>query len=247
MTNLPPEVAQARALLRQVIPEQGSKARVYARVMAQAPGRAKLGARLAIVVACLCLSASAMGLGYRLVTRNKTPDLHDGAGVIVPRKQPTNIAAPRDTVATADAPDAPALTKSEPAPATGTQSKVLSALPRRSNSPLQNAPSILTQLDSTDGASELSQQVADYRLAVAQIRRDPAFALEQLKTQRANWPSSAIRHEVDLRIIEALVTLGRRNEAIDAARSFLQQYPNSARSTEVRRIADTKPLVDTIE
>jgi TolA-binding protein len=121
----------------------------------------------------------------------------------------------------------------------GVESKAASDLSRKLPGSLQNAPSPATQRESSVGASELSQQVADYRIAVAELRHNPPLALERLKAHRAKWPSSAIRHEVDLRIIEALVTLGRHNEARDAARGFLQQYPDSARAMEVRRIAES--------
>jgi TolA-binding protein len=129
--------------------------------------------------------------------------------------------------------------KLEKPPVTGAEGKALGDLHGRSNGPLQRAASASAQPESSVGASELSQQVADYRIAVAELRSNPALALERLKAHRARWPSSAIRHEVDLRIIEALVTLGRHNEASDAARFFLQRYPDSSRAMEVRRIAES--------
>ena len=50
------------------------------------------------------------------------------------------------------------------------------------------------------------------------------------------WPHSALAHEVDLEIIEALVRLGCRAEARTEARRFLKRYPRSPRVIEVRAL-----------
>lgn len=86
--------------------------------------------------------------------------------------------------------------------------------------------------------SELSEQVAEYATSVASMRSNPGAALERLRAHRQRWPRSAIVHEVDLRIIEALVALGRRGEAVTAARAFLQRYPGSAFRSEARHIVE---------
>ncbi|HEY5955451.1 MAG TPA: hypothetical protein VIV60_02810 [Polyangiaceae bacterium] len=91
----------------------------------------------------------------------------------------------------------------------------------------------------SDGASELSLQVTDYKQAVALLNQQPELALERLYAHRRHWPNSAIAHEVDLRIIQSLVAQGHIERARAAARSFLQRYPGSERSAEVSRIAET--------
>lgn len=89
-------------------------------------------------------------------------------------------------------------------------------------------------------ASALSLQVAEYMAAVENLDAQPTEALARLRAYRQRWPSSAILHEVDLRIVQVLVRLGRDVEAKAAAQSFLIQYPGSARAAEVRRIAESE-------
>ena len=92
-------------------------------------------------------------------------------------------------------------------------------------------------LPTAQAPSELSRQVAEYHAAVDGLNVNPALAIERLSAYRSHWPKSSLMHEVDLRSIEALVKLGRRNEAANAARSFLQRYPGSPRAPEMRALA----------
>ncbi len=94
-------------------------------------------------------------------------------------------------------------------------------------------------LPSAKTPSELSQQVAEYHAAVDGLRVNPGFALVRLNAFRVHWPKSSIMYEVDLRIVEALVKLGRRGEAADSARAFVHRYPGSPRAAEMHRIAGT--------
>jgi TolA-binding protein len=94
----------------------------------------------------------------------------------------------------------------------------------------------------TAAESELSQQVRDYRQAVEAMHSNPKLALDKLLTYRSKWRHSAIAQEVDLRVIEALTALGRHHEAANAARSFVQNYPDSSHSVQMRRIADAAPV-----
>jgi TolA-binding protein len=87
-------------------------------------------------------------------------------------------------------------------------------------------------------ASELSQQVRDYHAAVASMRANPQLALARLQAYRSKWPQSAIGEEVELRVIEALLALGRQHDAANAAVAFLRRYPRSARAAELRRLAE---------
>jgi TolA-binding protein len=104
--------------------------------------------------------------------------------------------------------------------------------------------SVASLADETEGAlpmarvpSELSQQVTEYHTAVDGLNVNPALAIARLNAYRSHWPKSSLMHEVDLRLIEALVKLGRHNEAANAARSFLQRYPGSPRAPEMRALA----------
>ena len=256
MNSLPPEVAHARELLRQVAPQSGSKERIYWRVMAARLHHNKSAGRFAIVAAGLCLSATAMGLGYRMVVYDKQPDAPAVATTSepqplprVPRRQNIGESPQKDTAETvvdsnpAEQPENSSPHKSFATPAPGASSNGGLEAPRKSIASLPDLPELSSQPEAPAGTSELSQQIADYRQAVALLRNDPAACLQRLKMHRAKWPSSAIAHEVDLRIIEALVSLGRRAEAADVARVFLRRYPDSARAAEVRHVAESAASV----
>jgi TolA-binding protein len=254
MTSLPPELAHARELLRQVAPQSGSKERIYWRVTAKRLRRDKPGGRFAIVAVCLCVSATAMGLGYRMVTREKqaqspavavTREPHPLSPV--PRRQNSRQVPRQDQ----DEPEADSnrteqpqntpLRKAVAVPAPGASMNGASEAPRKSIASLPDLPELSTQSEPPAVSSELGQQLADYRQAVALLPNNPAAALQRLNMHRAKWPSGAIAHEVDLRVIEALVSLGRRAEAADSARQFLRRHPDSARAAEVRHIAELMP------
>jgi hypothetical protein len=85
---------------------------------------------------------------------------------------------------------------------------------------------------------ELPAQMAAYREAHGLRERDPAAALSKLRELVKRWPRAAIRHEVDLAVIDALVRLGKSGEAKKAARSFVRDYPTSARANDIRAIAE---------
>jgi hypothetical protein len=135
--------------------------------------------------------------------------------------------------------DATCSRKNRDMPVAGAEIKPNSDSSRKAVTSLLSIEAKSPQPDPTAVESELSQQVADYRQAVAQLRGNPEAALLKLRAHRRKWERSPIAHEVDLRIIEALVSLGRRDEWLDAARKFLQRYPDSARAAEVRRLAES--------
>lgn len=243
MTSLSPEVRHARELLRRVSIAPEAEARVYWNVMAASRERKLLGLRVSTVTVGILLSASA-ALGFGLASRieHRSRAVTPSASVVAaatapkphlrrqsPQRERTDEAMPLDVGASQERQmgedDAVRHGRANPSPGTST-----AATPRSATAP-----------------SELSQQVADYRDAVAQLAADPAGALVRLEAYRQRWPSSALLHEVDLRIIQGLVALGRHGEARREAERFLSRYPESARAAEVRRIAekaqsDTDPV-----
>jgi TolA-binding protein len=86
-------------------------------------------------------------------------------------------------------------------------------------------------------ASDLSVQVAAYERAVALLGSQPGDALVALQEYRARWPGSPLCHEVDLRIVQTLVSLGRSKDAQAEARRFLVRYPNSPRRADMEALA----------
>jgi len=253
MTNLPPEVDTARSLLRRTAPLPGSKVRIYRQVVVRQPHHSLTGVRVATVAFCVVASTSAMAFGYRWVTHREPVALHpevppqtSSPASQVPRKHKIGNLAPQavDTKETAtELSDSVvrAATGSNVLPTVtaqttnhaGSQRGVSATVP---NSVASSAAPAMT------AESELSQQVRDYRQAVEVMHTNPKLALDKLLTYRSKWRHSAIAQEVDLRVIEALTALGRRHEAANAARSFVQNYPDSAHSAQMRGIADAMPV-----
>jgi TolA-binding protein len=243
MTSLPPEVERARKLLHAVGARKGAEARIYRRIIEPAQRRQRPGFRFSIVTVGMLLSASA-ALGFGLASRIEqpirfaTPTTATAAPKLrAPRQQPRGAAASVPARIEAEATDtdpadpadlAPLSTLVLPASSTD---GVVSGLPPKATTSAALPAAV-------EPVSDLGQQVADYREAVAHLDQRPGVALESLRAYRHKWQNSAILHEVDLRIIQALVSLGRSDEAADAARKFLKRYPDSARAAEVRRIAE---------
>jgi hypothetical protein len=250
MTSLPPEVVRACELLREVVARPGAKARIYRRITAAPKSRDLLGLRYSVVTVGLMLSASA-ALGFGLASRIEQP-FRSPAGSTAkaaptpgpPRQAPRGAKAPASPVA--DAKTVAGIAPEDMSPPGTAPQPSSPALVVISGPPAKAAAAAMPVAPAMP--SELSQQVADYREAVAKMGESPTSTLDRLRAFRRKWPQSALLHEVDLRIVQVLVSLGRAPEAEGAAQRFLQTYPNSARVTEVRRIAEatssSKPNVD---
>ena len=252
MTNLPPEVATAQALLRRTVPLPGSKVRIYQQVTAQRPHRSRAGVRVATVAFCAVVSTSAMAFGYHWVIHREPaalypeaqPQMFPPASKVPHRHKIGNLVEQAaDTKATAtELPDSvvPAATGSNAQSTITTQTSHAGS--HRSASAMVPNGVVSPAATATAAESELSQQVRDYRQAVEAMHSNPKLALDKLLTYRSKWRHSAIAQEVDLRVIEALTALGRHHEAANAARSFVQNYPDSSHSVQMRRIADAAPV-----
>jgi len=246
MTDPPTEIRQARALLRRLGPLPGSKQRVYLRVTDEPRSTGPVTGRPLLIVAALCVSSTAFGFGASWLSRHPHPlwSAHDAESVPqlavrVPSSQPKKKpSAPAAAVVTGPAPDvAPDSTTLPNKPVRAAASTEGSSASRIA-SPVNTAP-VPTAAEPEAPESQLSQQVSEYRRAIAQS--DPAASLALLRAHRRKWGQSPIAHEVDLRIIEVLGRLGRRSELVQAARQFLLNYPDSARTSDIRRIASATP------
>ena len=277
MSRSPPEIELARRLLRQVAPLPGSKERIYLRLRTSQKPRSRFEFRFAVVAASLLVSATAMGVGLRWVTRDATtPFTHASRtrqpNPSAPRQQkqnrkngsneaksavPSSSSAIEMRVLDATPPTASGVAAGEPnSPAAlvpqaipranvvarsdrneSSNGGVAAISDRRLGSVASLADETEDPLPTAQAPSELSRQVAEYHAAVDGLDVNPALAIERLSAYRSHWPKSSLMHEVDLRSIEALVKLGRRNEAANAARSFLQRYPGSPRAPEMRALA----------
>ena len=99
------------------------------------------------------------------------------------------------------------------------------------------AESVAPEPEAPKAAAEptlLSQQVAMYRTISAMTDRNAA--LEAWRAMLQRWPSSTLRHEIELNTIDALSRLGRREEARSAAAAFLRHFPKSPRAAEMKTL-----------
>ncbi|MGE5784460.1 MAG: tetratricopeptide repeat protein [Myxococcales bacterium] len=142
-----------------------------------------------------------------------------------PRPQ-GQVPSTSNTVSTSDNPRSQGLAPStphdhmSPAPSAASASPLVREKPRAASN-----------------ASQLDLEVADYQAALAFSHQDPQAALNRLRVHRRKWPTSALLHEVDLRIVQILSAQGQKSEAQAEARKFLERHPDSARLPEMRRLA----------
>jgi hypothetical protein len=83
---------------------------------------------------------------------------------------------------------------------------------------------------------ELAEQVRQYDAALALLPSDPSAAVARFRAMRIRWPSSALREQIDLRVVQGLVQLGRDTEARREATSFVDRHPRSRHAGEMNRI-----------
>jgi hypothetical protein len=232
MSNHPTEVERARDLLHEVVALPGAEARIYQRIMATPTRHSLSGLRVSVVTSAILLSASAalgFGLAPRFVPFSRTVATTAAPKPSPPRHESRGAA----TKGIESGAETPSPTRVDADGARPTRDGPGIPPPNRSTNSI-NSPAPVTPVTPT---SALSQQVADYREAVGDLDGNPADALLRLRAYRRKWPESPLLHEVDLRVIQVLVSLGRSNEARAAAKSFLEHHPDSARAAEVRQIA----------
>ena len=82
----------------------------------------------------------------------------------------------------------------------------------------------------------LAAQAAAYRDALAHRNANPQLAIRKWRSMRRRWPRGALRQEVDLQIIDALLQRGQRRAAVREARGFLRRFPRNPRRDELRRL-----------
>jgi len=125
---------------------------------------------------------------------------------------------------TAAAPPAPVATPTAPPPAAATKAK----LPRASARAAEPLPAL--------AASELAAQ--NRLLEGAELARKsgmPALALERLDTLLERYPEAELAHNARVQRFRLLWSLERKPEAIDAARQYLERYPEGFAREEAQR------------
>jgi hypothetical protein len=138
---------------------------------------------------------------------------------VSPAPATVESAAPEDTLV--PTPDLPALPSSAPASAPVNSAKAL-------------APSVPS---SPPGPSELAEQVAAFKEAESLLATSPGLAIVRLRAFKERWPRSPLGEEASIRVIQALVALGRDADARALAARFVEQYPRSSRRAELAALA----------
>lgn len=85
---------------------------------------------------------------------------------------------------------------------------------------------------------QLSEEVALYERGWSQLSADPKGALDVFDALLRRFPNGALVQEARLSRLEALQALGRHDEAARAARDFLNDFPQSERAAEVKKLLE---------
>lgn len=236
--------------VRSVDPPTGAKARVLSRLeaeLAPAPRRRLSTVPRLVVVSVLVAGSTVAAVGLQ-TWRASRADVAPVESPAQPRSPLPRRAPPPTAVAPAAEREAPVsppaivedqamseVRRADPQPhkarATkqeGTPEKVEPAAP--ADSPAPAPPGAKAAAEST----ALSQQVAMYRSISAMT--DRSAALQAWRGMLEKWPSSTLRHEIELNIIDTLLRLGRRDEARSAAAAFLRHFPKSPRAAEMETL-----------
>lgn len=248
MAELPGEILAARRALHGVVPSPGARERLYSSIVApRRPVRHKLLGP-ALVTAAVLVASGAAAVGFGIV------DLP----LPFRAARTASEAAPSATLTAKRTVGRVGKNRSDPQPATPTALPYPPVPPTAALSEQQQATAQMPRTAPATGiagasrhssespaqASELAQQVKAYRRAVTLISGQPARALDELRAFRRQWPGSALSHEVDLRIVQTLLTLGNRTEAQREAEVFLARHPRSGRDNEMRAIVEAAPRAD---
>lgn len=155
-----------------------------------------------------------------------------GAGVWrTTRREVPVVTAPASVQAASYATSEQATPISSVASPTFTMDQLPSATDAPSPSVARKTPSAGAQRVKAKGASELELlQRAQAALAI-----DPARALATTVEQARAYPSGEFAQEREVVAIEALARLGRRQEALERARTLVRQYPTTPYSARLER------------
>jgi hypothetical protein len=238
MAELSRELQHARRLLHGVTAAPGARERIYADIVTPRPrARHRLLSPALITASVLVASgAAAVSLGLvELPAPFRAPQT-------APEAAPSPPTATKRSVGRAkrhqseQQPARPTASTDDPEPATATFAEPEPAAPSRHVTAPSEPGTNTHGAEATAPPSELALQVKAYRRAVTLIPGEPGRALGELRAFRSQWPGSSLSHEVDLRIVQTLLTLGNRSEAQREAAAFLARYPSSPRAAEMQAI-----------
>jgi len=152
--------------------------------------------------------------------------------------------SPAPSVHIADLPSVTAVmpgASSAPAPTTATSAAPRTgARPRTGHVAATPAHPAEASAVALEPAGEAESEAGFLRRTRAALAGDPARALRMTEEHAARFPRGVLVQERDVIAIDALVRLGRRDEARAKAMSFRARYPSSAHASRIAAIVGTE-------
>ena len=226
-TDVPLRAAEEKARLASVVASEVTAP--------AAGGRVSSGKWMGILSLATVVAAGAIGTGYQLSTAGSTPrppSSSEAPPLDPPPASPaqgtelaTPAPAPPKSVDVMDLPSAPAL-RSQPARALAAPSA--EHLADTAARPSSGAPSLSDELAAVDAAR------------AAFVERNPGLAVDRVESYRRRFPSGHFMDEAEALEIQALVALGRNDEARTKANRFLATRPESPYAQRVRSAIGAK-------
>jgi hypothetical protein len=243
MTHPSSEFAAARAAVT-LSPPIGARERVLHRLVSNGSRRGARPVRALVLVLTTLVTTTAAAVGVSVVPRwlEQHRFLIAGAHGSMPAARDATTPNSRRAVPHA----APAAASAVPGPAL-LPSPDLPELP----APLEPRPlpAVIPHPSAhveaaTPAASEslLSQQVAALREASGLVATSPGLAIVRLRAFEERWPNSPLGEEAAVRLVQALVALGRDADARSQAHAFVTRYPASRRRAEMDALVSGAPL-----
>ncbi len=230
MTEVNQALETARALLT-TEPLAGASERVRRAVLAGAEWKRPRRARPLVLAMAVALTTSAAAL----------------AVVGAPQLGKT-LALWRHT-SSSTAPSVPAPSAQKPRPTAKPAAPLLRSAPPEMRAPSVASVNPVPELPRSpaaerasatpahDSPSSLAEEVAAYSEAEALVGESPGLAIPRLNAFRHRYPASPLAEEASLELIQALLALGRKDDARRQARHFIVQFPRSAKRAELETLA----------
>jgi hypothetical protein len=197
-------------------------------------GRALKVAGVAVAVAAL-VSVGVLSQTFRDRSAHRDDASPATTVTVAPLEPSAPVPVPETSVAVADLPSIP------DTPQSPTQAPARSTPPRARVAQVAPPPGAATERGPSE-ASEMAESEASFlRRTRAALVADPAQALRMTEEHASRYPRGVLLQERDVIAIDALVRLGRRDEARARATAFHARYPSSAHASHLAAIVEAEP------
>jgi TolA-binding protein len=233
MTDVKRALATARILLA-TEPLAGASERVRRAVLARAESKRPRRARPLVLAMAVALTTSAAALAVV-----EAPHL---GKMLALWRHPSSSAAPSAPAHPARQTRPPAQPAASPLRSAQPEMRPPSVasvnpIPELPRSPATGAAERANATPAHDSPPSLAEEVAAYREAEALVGESPGLAIARLNAFRHRYPASPLAEEASLKLIQALLALGRQDDARRQARHFIVQFPGSAKRAELEALA----------